>query len=258
MNKCIYIFLLSFYFVTNLFSSTKESEPLIIGTTSGYAPFVSLNEKGEYEGFDIDVGKELARRLERSFVLQDCGNMPGLMLALKQKRVDVIIWAISITEGRLKNMEVVYYQGEKKDKTPIIFWNTIPKNIESFSDLGKDPKNVVCVEAGSYQEDILKGYPAITLKYLDKVTDVILDLKYGKSTASVVDASLIAGLTAKYPELKVKYLPLPSKDFSFGNGICINKSNQELAAKVRQAVDDFLREGKIAELEKKWGLNNDQ
>ncbi len=29
-----------------------EEKPLIVGTTSGYAPYVSLNSQGDYEGFD--------------------------------------------------------------------------------------------------------------------------------------------------------------------------------------------------------------
>ena len=73
-----YIYLLLCLFGINLFAVSKNDDgSLIVGTTSGYAPFVSLNEKGEYEGFDIDVGKELAKRLNRSFVIKDCGNMPG-------------------------------------------------------------------------------------------------------------------------------------------------------------------------------------
>ncbi len=253
MKKCIYVCLILSLFIIQLFASDEKEPELVIGTTSGYAPFVSLNDKGEYEGFDIDVAKELAIKLNSSCVLKDCGSMPGLMLALKQKKIDLIIWAVSITEERLKNIDMIYYQGAIVDKMPIIFWNKIPKDIKSFQDLNKDPSKIICVEAGSYQEQILKSYK-IPLKYLEKITDVILDLKYGKSFASGIDSSLLPRYQAKYPKLKVLYLDLPNNYQSLGNGICINKGNKELAKRVRKAVGELIEEGKIRELEKKWEL----
>ncbi len=253
MKKIIYVCLMLFLLMTNVFSVSEKDANLVVGTTSGYAPFVSLNEKAEYEGFDIDVANELSVKLKRSLVIKDCGSMPGLMLALKQKKIDLIIWAVSITDERLENINMVYYQGDKIDKMPIIFWKKIPEGIKSFQDLKKDKKRIVCVEAGSYQEQVLKSYN-IPLKYLDKVPDVILDLKYGKSLASGIDSSLLPRYLSKYPEIKVLYLSLPKDYQSLGNGICIDKSNKELTEKVKQAVKELIDEGKIRELEKKWGV----
>ncbi len=255
MSKCICLFLSSFLLVFKLCAATPKEEPFIVGTSSGYAPFVSLNVKEEYEGFDIDVGKEIAKRLNRPFILKDYGNMPGLMLALEQNRVNVIMWGITITEQRRKNIALIYYQGEKLEQIPLIFWKEIPQGIQSLTDLGKDPKNTICVEAGSYQEEILKSaVPSASLKYLNTVTDVLLDLRYKRSVASAIDSALIPRLTQKYPELQVKYLPLPPEQRSFGFGIGVNKANRTLIDKVEQVVTDLMAEGKIAELEKKWGL----
>ncbi len=231
-------------------------QPFIVGTTSGYAPFVSLNDRGGYEGFDIDVAKELARKLNRPLKLKDCGNMPGLMLALKQNKVDALIWAISITETRKKRFELIHYQGEKIDTVPLIFWGQVPENIHTLSDLATQADKPVCVEAGSYQEGILQTCSSLSLKYLEGISDVILDLKCGKSCASAVDLSLVARLQHKYPELNVLFLPLPPHMQAEGNGICLNK-NHELVRAVNRAVTELKQEGVLLQLEKKWGLKND-
>lgn len=81
-------------------STTKEEKVLNVGTTSGYAPYVSLNTEGQYEGFDIDFARLLAAKLGRKLVIEDLGSMPSLILALKQGKVDSLIWAVSITETR--------------------------------------------------------------------------------------------------------------------------------------------------------------
>lgn len=258
MKKCIsLLFVALFLGIASLFASTQETKPLVMGTASGYAPFVSLNEKGNYEGFDIDISNEIARKLGRRLVFKDCGSMPSLMLALKQKKVDAIIWGISITENRLKNMELVYYQGDLEDSVPLIFWKEIPENIKVLSDLGKNQKKPISIEAGSYQEDIFKTCPNIGLKYFDGINDVILDLKYGKSLATAIDPPLISRFQEKYPELKVLTLSLPKEMQSQGNGIGINKENRNLAQKVKNAIEELREEGMILQLEKKWGLRND-
>ncbi|HSX11238.1 MAG TPA: transporter substrate-binding domain-containing protein [Chlamydiales bacterium] len=228
-----------------------NQEPLVVGTTSGYAPYVSINAEGKYEGFDIDLAEMLAKRLGRKLVIKDCGSMPGLMLALKQGKVDVLIWAVSITEERMKTLEMVYYQGEKVTKLPIFFWKEIPEGIGSLEDLAKKG---VCVEGGSFQEAVLKSIPGIPLKYMDKIDDAIMDVKYGKSVAGTIDTSLLPRVKAQYPEIRILELPIPGDKQSLGNGICIAKDRQALASQVKQAVKELTAEGKIGELEKKWKM----
>lgn len=241
---------------TQGFTASPQAKTFTVGTTSGYAPFVSLNHQGAYEGFDIDVAKELARKLGRPLTLKDCGNMPSLMLALKQKKVDALIWAISITETRKATFDLVHYQGEKIDTVPLVFWDRIPENLHTLSDLAKASQKPVCVEAGSYQEDILQTCPSLSLKYLAGLSDVILDLKCGQSLASAVDPSLVPRLQNKYPKLKVLFLSLPQHMHAEGNGICLNKSDP-LTGEVSRAIAELKQEGVILQLEKKWGLRND-
>ncbi|MBS0620521.1 MAG: transporter substrate-binding domain-containing protein [Verrucomicrobia bacterium] len=227
-------------------------ETFTVGTTSGYAPYVSLNSRGEYEGFDIDLAKLISEKLGKKLVIKDLGSMPSLMLGLKQKKVDALIWAISITEERQKQMEMVYYQGEKITEMPLVFWGKIPENVKGPQDI--DPKKSVCVEAGSYQEQVLKSFSGINLKNVDKISDALLEIKFGKSIAIAVDNSLVSFVKEQSPELRVLYFPLERGQQSLGNGICIDKSNPALAGKIQKAVDELTQEGKIRELEEKWKM----
>lgn len=225
---------------------------LVVGTTSGYAPFVSLDEQGKYEGFDIDLAELLAKKLNKKLVIKDLGSMPSLMIGLSQKKIDALIWAVSITEDRMKAYEMIYYQGDKTTETPFLFWKKIPEGITSIGDLAKG--KAVCAEAGSYQEGILKKFPGVQIKNVTSVTDAIMEIKFGKSLATTIDHALVPKFQEQYPDLKVLNLPLPPSEQSLGNGICISKTNPELAAQVRKAVDELIAEGKISELEKKWKL----
>jgi ABC-type amino acid transport substrate-binding protein len=127
-------------------------ETFTVGTASGYAPYESLNEKGEYEGFDIDVAKAIAEKLGKKLVLKDLGSMPSLLVALQKKKIDSIMWAMSITPKRMSDMNMVYYHGESETNLPFIFWKKVPEDIKKIEDVAKTPNRVICVEAGTFQD----------------------------------------------------------------------------------------------------------
>ncbi|MCE5318754.1 MAG: transporter substrate-binding domain-containing protein [Parachlamydia sp.] len=243
---------LIFCICTLLLSSPLAAKELVIGTTSGYAPYVSLDERGEYVGFDIDFANELAKKLDRTLVIKDLGSMPSLFLSLKQGKIDAIIWAISITEERQKQVEMIYYQGQTINSLPLLFWKAIPEGVTSIDKMG--PQRLISVEAGSFQESFLKTIPGLNLKQVDKVMDALMEIKYGKSAATLIDPFLLPTLLPQFPEVQVLEVPLPPSEQSFGNGIALNKKNQALIAEVRKTVDELRQEGKIRALESKWKL----
>lgn len=247
------------YFIFCIFSiisfvSAALAEDLVVGTTSGYAPYVSINAEGEYEGFDIDIAKALADKLGRRLVIKDFGAMPALILAIKQNKADILIWSISITQERQKQMAMIYYQGEKTTSLPLLFWEKIPDNIKNLEDLAGNPNFVISVEAGSFQENVLLSVPGLNLKQVDKVCDAILELKYGKSQAVLVDNSQKISYMEKFPKLKSLTINLPESKQSMGHGICLNPNNRDLIAAIQKAVNELFCDGTIANLEAKWKL----
>lgn len=236
------------------FSNLWGQEPLVVGTASGYAPYVSLDIQGRYEGFDIDFAELLAQKLNRKLVIKDLGSMPSLLLALQQKKVDVVLWAVSITEDRRQKMTMIYYQGEKVTQMPFLFWKEIPQGITGIDDFGKNPNYVVSVEAGSWQEGVLKKYSTVRSKQVEKVSDALMEIRYGKAIASMVDPSLVQKVVSQFPEVRVLFMSLKPEDICLGNGICLRKEDKELSDQVQKAVDDLTYEGKVRQLEKKWKI----
>lgn len=244
MNTCVFTCLFAVF-------SVLSAADFVVGTTSGYAPFVSLDEKGDYVGFDIDIAKQLSKKLNRTLVIKDLGSMPALFLALKQEKVDALIWAISITRERQDKVAMIYYQGEKVTTLPLVFCND---KVASLQELAQDPTATVCVEAGSFQESFLQTVEGLRITYVDKVTDALLQLKYGKAQATMMDSSLVPKYKKQFPELTVLDVALPDALQSCGNGICINKSRVELIQEVENAIQQMQQEGEIRKLEEKWGL----
>lgn len=249
----LFFFIISlafFYFQQNSVQQKNNSE-LIIGTAAGYAPFVSINEQGEYEGFDIDVARELAQKTGKRLVIKDLGSMSSLFLALEQEKVDALIWGLSITADRLEKVAMIHYQGEITDSFPLLFWKQIPSGVTSLEDMaGK----VVSVEPSSSQDTVLSSYPKIKKLETDRVDDALLNIQYRKSNAAFVEPAIGKKFRDKYAEIQVLDIQLPVENQVQGVGIVVKKNNVSLIKELQGAVEQLKLDGTIAELEKKWDM----
>lgn len=230
---------------------SKKADTLIVGMAAGYAPFVSINPAGEYEGFDIDVARALAEKMGKKLVLKDLGSMTSLFTALDQESIDVIIWGLSITQARLAKVSMIHYQGTPTTSYPLVFWEKIPENVSSLADMNG---TTVCVEPGSSQEAVLNRYPLATPLPTEKVDDALLNIQYGKADAALLEPAIAQKFKNKYPQLQILEIPLTPEDRVQGVGIVVKKNNLSSITQIEKAVEELKADGTIAKLEKQWGI----
>lgn len=234
--------------------SPKQPDTITIGMLV-WAPFMTINPNGDYEGFDVDVAQELAKRMNKKLVIQDLGSLASCFIALEQNKIDLLISGLDITEQRLKKLSMVQYTGERTTFFEFVFWNEIPTSIKTADDLKTFPNPVICAEAGSGQEKFLDSLPYITKKPMGSVTDMILDVKYGKSLAVILEPPIAARFKKQESALKTIQVPLPPSFQVFGCGIGINKKRPELNTIITKLIQDIKADGTMAMLEKKWDVS---
>jgi len=260
MSKNIIIFTvlaalsgIALFLLTPKVNYAKE-DTIILGTMSGWPPYVSLNNDGEYQGLDIDIAKEIAKRLNKKLIIKDMDTVM-LMTALSQGKIDFAMTGLCITHDRLQKIMMVPYQGETITELPLLFWNNIPAGITSLEDIKKIPSAIICVEAGSAQEDFIKQQDleqaGIIIKESNP-TEALLDLKYGKALACLLEPSIFANFKSKYPNLKAINIPLDKKNQIVGNGIGIKKDNKQLISKIESIIQKLKNSGFIDECQNKW------
>jgi len=81
-------------------SGPAPAAELFVGANIGNVPWEFQDGSGNYVGFEIDLVKEVGRRLGRKV---DIVNIPfnGLFSAVQSGRIDIAISSITITEKRL-------------------------------------------------------------------------------------------------------------------------------------------------------------
>ena len=245
------IALIGYSIVKKPYDGVARHDTLIIGTTGGYAPWVSVNEQGVYEGFDIDVAKALAQKMGKQLELKDLGSMTSLLLALDQGSIDAIIWGMSITKGRLSRIAMIRYYGETQESYPLLFWKQIPAGITGLSDM--DGKTI-CVEPSSAQEMVLNKFENIIKKPTEKVDDALLNLQYGKVDAALVEPAIAKKFMSKFPEIQMLDVPIDVDDREHGVGVCIRPDNLTLINDVTRAIQSLQQEKLIEGRAAYWGI----
>lgn len=234
--------------MTSCSSSPEQKNTIVLGTHPDYPPYEFIDEKGQVAGFDVDIAEKIAAMMGKKLVVKQMG-FDALILALKSKKIDFLMSGMSITQERMKEIAMVPYNGEKITQMPLIFWNKVPSGVESIADL---KSQVVAAQTGTVQEEVLHHYGDVHHKSLDGIMDLVMDLKYSKSVAALVDPGVGDELKHKYAEIVSISLPLTPDEQVLGDGIGISKENPGLIADVENCVKALRESGELEKLHQKW------
>lgn len=241
---------------------TEKENSLKFGMMSGWAPFMTINQQGLFEGFDVDVAEEIAKRLGQKSQILDMGSLAPLFVALQTNKIDMILSGLDITNERLKKLDMIPYCGENIEEYYLLFWQKIPENINNIADLKNYPDPVVVVEPGVSAEKLIDNYGFITKKQIAALPDRVLDVQYGKSLAMLLEPSVARSLMVKNTNLKALPVKLPQELQIFGMGIA-TKKDSALSKRIEDAIRAMKKDGTLEKLQAKWGLsekaeNNDE
>lgn len=232
-------------------ASADDWKKIRIGTEGAYPPFNFIDEKGQLQGFDIDIAKALCQEMgaECEFVIQDWdGLLPGLLA----KKFDCIIASMSITEERKKKVDFT----EKYYQTPARF---IAKKSEALNLFKKGIKGqTVGVQRATVTEYFLRDNFSKLLKIKSYATidEANLDLLAGRLDMVFADSVVLIGGLLEKPEGKDFMFVGPTfsdrKAFGDGIGIAIRKGNKDLGQKFNQAIKALRANGVYQTINSKY------
>ncbi|MBX4145226.1 transporter substrate-binding domain-containing protein, partial [Ralstonia pickettii] len=180
----------------------KEWKTVRIGVDASYPPFESTAPSGEIVGFDVDLTKEICKRINVKcvWVAQD---LDGIIPALKAKKYDVIVSSLTVTD---KRREQIDFSDKVYDAPARMIAKAGSPLLPTIASLkGKR----VGVEQGSTQETYAKAYwepQGVTIIPYQNQDQVYADLVTGR-----LDAAFQASIAASDGFLKKPQ----GKDFAF-------------------------------------------
>jgi polar amino acid transport system substrate-binding protein len=252
ITKVLVATAISFLSVQTVFAETLRA-----GTECTYHPFNFRDENGNLQGYDIDIGMEVGKRIgaEIEWV---CQKWDGMIPSLLAEKYDLIVASMSITDERSEKIDFsVPYRisvGQfiaAKDKNLQLFNEDESVNAEGFKDV-----KIGLQRATTYDNWIQAKAPDAEIVRYDNVEPLYLDL-----TAGRVDAIMTNPMKAH-----LKFLSQPDgagfgivgpqitdqEFFGIGVGIGIRKGNEELLARINEALESMKTDGTMGGFGKKY------
>ncbi|MGR3813574.1 MAG: transporter substrate-binding domain-containing protein [Cognatishimia activa] len=219
-------------------ASALTAETIRMGTEGAYPPYNFINDSGEIDGFEREVGDELCKRagLECTWVTNEWDSIiPNLVSG----NYDTIIAGMSITAER---DEVIDFTQE--------YFPPDPSAYVALSGAGMDVKGgVVAAQTATIQAAYVAESGATLVEFATP-EETVAAVRSGEADAVLADFAYLKPIVdASGGELTIVD---DSVSIGGGVGMGIRESDGELKAKMDAAIASMKADGTLSDLIAKW------
>lgn len=208
-----------------------------MGTEGAYPPYNFINDKGEVDGFERELGDELCKRagLTCEWVQNDWDS---IIPNLQSGNYDTIIAGMSITEEREKVIDFTQ--------------NYYPPTTSAYMALTPDADikgGVVAAQVGTIQAGYVAESGATLLEFATP-DETVAAVRNGEADAVFADKEYLVPIAAE----SAGELVLLSEEVPLGGGVGmgLRESDKDLKAKFDEAISAMKADGTLNTLIKKW------
>lgn len=224
-------------------SQPAAAETWNVGAYPANPPWENKKEDGSFEGFEVDLVKEIAKRAGAEVEIQDLG-FQALFAATSSGRIDMAISTITITNDRLQNQ--AFTQGYYDSDLALI--SRTDSDISGLDSMEGQPIGAISTSTGE------KWIQANTEKYgfgeykgYNTQQDLLLDTQAGRIAGAIGD---IAGFQFAFQKMPTMHVVERIKQ-NDRYGIMMGKGSP-LLERVNAAITEMKEDGTMAKLHEKW------
>ena len=230
----------------NSLENVMNKGRLVMGLDDSFPPMGFRNEKNEIVGYDVDLAKEVTRRMGIQLVLQPI-DWAAKEQELNTRQIDCIWNGFTMTEERKKN--VLYTPPYLKNAQVIVVKGNSP--INRLSDLaGK----IVGTQSGSSSVEAIDDAPELKSSFRDirlypDFLSALMDLDVGGIDAVVIDL-VVANDNINRSGKPFRILTERLDEEEFGIGFRLGE--HALVNKVWATLLEMAKDGTVAKIATQW------
>ncbi|MCF0241231.1 MAG: amino acid ABC transporter substrate-binding protein [Treponema sp.] len=224
----------------------KDRGVFVLGLDASFPPLGYTDDDGTIIGYDIDLAKEVAKRLGVEFKAQPI-DWDAKEMELNTKKIDCIWNGFTITEERKEALSFspAYLNNEQ------VLIVRADSGIKTLADMkGK----IAGLQSGSSAQEAVEGNKTFasslkdTIYYKENVT-ALNDLTIGGVDGVVMD-SVVGAYSIKTTgkNLVIVSEPLSNEEY----GIGFRKNEPELRDAVWNILKEMAQDGTVASISEKW------
>jgi ABC-type amino acid transport substrate-binding protein len=226
--------------------SVQRAGKLVIATDPTYPP-MGFKEGDVLIGFDIDLGREVARRLggEAEFLLLDIWDWHDIVKRLNAHEFDVLLSAVTATEKRRQQVDFVEYV-----KFPLVLIGKKGMTVRDEKDLaGK----IVAVQLDTTAYDLAAGFlrkhHIKDIKSYSGTAEPFDAVQKDQADVTFADEPVARYFVKKDPRLAIVWTVSQAQD---PVGIAFRKEDKQLQTAVGEAIKAMRKDGAIERMMKRW------
>jgi len=218
-------------------------EKLVVGAYPANPPWEFKTESGSFEGFEIDVATEVAKRLGRPVEFQDMG-FQALFAASSSGRIDFAVSSISVNNERLQNQSFTqpYYDGDG---------TVIGREASDITGLDGLKGKVIGVVAGTtgeaWAKENTEKLGLAEVRSYNAQQDLLLDIQAQRVDGGAGELAGFQYAMTKTPGFKVLVRIPTGERFA----MMARKDHPDIVA-ANDAVSAMKADGTMAAIHKKW------
>lgn len=219
------------------------ADTIIVGAYPANPPWEYKTAAGEFEGYEIDVAREVAKRLNLTPEFQDLG-FQAIFAATTSGRVDFGISSISVTPERLKNQAFTqpYYDSDGTVVTKA------GSSVKRLDDLKGKILGVVAGSTGdAWAKENAEKLGIAEVKSYNTQQDLLMEVQNGRVDGGAGELAGFQFAMTKMPGLEVVVRIPTGERFAM-----LTKKNHPLLEKVNDAITEMKQDGTMAAIHKKW------
>lgn len=226
----------------SVLAKVEKEGKLLVGTEGTYPPFTFHDKDGNLTGFDVDIAKEVAKRLGVQAEFKET-QWDAMFAGLDAKRFDMIANQVGIKPER---EEKYSFSNPYITSTAVLIAHEDNKDLKGFEDLkGKKAAQSMT----SNYADIARenGAEIVGVEGFNQAIELILSKR---ADVTINDNLSFLDFKKAKPDAKVQIFA-ESEDAS-KSGLMFRKDSDTLVEAVNGALADMIADGTYDKISLKW------
>lgn len=219
----------------------KEGK-ILIGTEGTYPPFTFHDDSGELTGFDVEIAKEVAKRIGVKAEFKET-QWDAMFAGLDAKRFDMVANQVGIRPDR---EEKYAFSNPYITSTAVLIAHEDNDEIKGFEDL-KGKKAAQSMTSNYADMARENGAEIVGVEGFNQSVELILSKR---ADATINENLSFLDFKKAKPDAKVKIIA-ESEDAS-KSGLMFRKDSETLVEAVNGALADMISDGTYDKISKKW------
>ncbi|MBZ4662579.1 MAG: extracellular solute-binding protein family 3 [Caloramator sp.] len=228
--------------------SNNASKIVVVGLDDTFAPMGFKNEKGEIVGFDVDLAKEVFKRLGYEVKFQPI-DWAMKESELNSKKIDAIWNGYTITEERKEKVDFTKPYLVNRQVIVVLKDSIINKKSDLEGKRVAAQLNSSSQEAVEKDKGIVSKFKDGKLNLYETNNDALMELESGRIDAVVVDEILARYYIKLKGEDKFKILEDNFGEEEYGIGF---RKGDELKDKVDKTLEEMKKDGTFEKIYSNW------